>query len=642
MSSLQETDLDKIVLSYLSKRGYRNAEQALKSEARVVEKLEDFAVNQALDLNSSALNQIMLYNSYGGGIVVNGTQASHFEDAYVQLRAWVEQSLDLYKAELVNVCFPVFVHCYLEMVSRGFQREAMEFMKKHKQEHEALHFSEIRHLEGLATAAILKEDDLAQQYLKHKVDVRLSSYSFELLISFIQASNLTLILRIVNQRLNIKISAIDPSFLEMERGAVMTGADHADAVSSLNQRKIHWGQLNDVENPFTKKLSTLLEEDKEKEEEGKRKRPRKEEEVGDSVIKSAIALPRLNDATTVEIFEDVRNRVVLSAQDLPSVAFYTFLNTHQSLNAIEISNDASLVAGAFADSSVKIWDLKNPRPIASDTGPDYDEGNTYIHLSGHGGPVYAASFSPDRQFCITASEDCSARLWSLETQSNLVVYKGHNFPVWDVKFSPLGYYFATASHDRTARLWSTDHIYPLRIFAGHLGDVDVVQFHPNCNYVATGSADKTVRLWDIQSGECVRVFSGHVGTIYALAISPDGKTLASSGEDKKVVLWDLAEGRAIKLLHGHTKTVWSLDFSMDGSILASGSADHSVCLWDVKRARNMTVSTDDASTSGSTASATTTKRSPELLKMLRTKNTPVTTTKFTTRNLLLAAGPFGC
>jgi len=67
----------------------------------------------------------------------------------------------------------------------------------------------------------------------------------------------------------------------------------------------------------------------------------------------------------------------------------------------------------------------------------------------------------------------TARLWSLETFSNLVVYKGHTYPVWDCDFSPFSFYFATASHDRTARLWSSEHITPLRIFAGHMSDVDV-------------------------------------------------------------------------------------------------------------------------------------------------------------------------
>ncbi len=67
----------------------------------------------------------------------------------------------------------------------------------------------------------------------------------------------------------------------------------------------------------------------------------------------------------------------------------------------------------------------------------------------------------------------TARLWSLDTMTNVVAYRGHSKPIWDVDWSPRGIYFATGSRDHTARLWSTDRIQPLRIFAGHLNDVDV-------------------------------------------------------------------------------------------------------------------------------------------------------------------------
>lgn len=83
-------------------------------------------------------------------------------------------------------------------------------------------------------------------------------------------------------------------------------------------------------------------------------------------------------------------------------------------------------------------------------------------LLGHGGPVYATSFSPDRNFLLTCSEDATSkkkvvwstlrvclfikrsgffflnfvavRLWSLQTWTNLCCYKGHMFPVWNVAF----------------------------------------------------------------------------------------------------------------------------------------------------------------------------------------------------------------
>lgn len=169
-----------------------------------------------------------------------------------------------------------------------------------------------------------------------------------------------------------------------------------------------------------------------------------------------------------------------------SACFYTFFNCRGELNCIEISTKRSMfseikmptIIGGFEDSTIKCWNWNKPpnefdKKRTRDMMEDNEKSIGYTTLIGHSGPVYGLSLNSDNKWLLSCSEDCTARLWNIESGTNVVVYKGHQYAVWDVSFSKFDYLFATASHDRTARLWTTDRISPVRILAGHLSDVEV-------------------------------------------------------------------------------------------------------------------------------------------------------------------------
>jgi len=66
---------------------------------------------------------------------VDGSDPRQLKEAYAQLNKWIGSSLDQYKNELYTVTYPIFVHCFLDMVARDFTAEATSFMSDYSIEH---------------------------------------------------------------------------------------------------------------------------------------------------------------------------------------------------------------------------------------------------------------------------------------------------------------------------------------------------------------------------------------------------------------------------------------------------------------------------------------------------------------------------
>ncbi|KAJ3020801.1 DNA ligase (ATP) [Thoreauomyces humboldtii] len=642
--SQQQDNPDRLVAAYLKGRGYKQTETAFRTEAEVPHAATSTYGGRAGG-EASVPDFILFYNEN------ESSNPNAYQRSYERLRKWVDDSIDVYKFELRRILFPVFVHAYLDLVERGLRDSAKAFLDNLKGDHIEFHGPEIQRLSAILEPRHVVENELAQNWRSNRFNVEMSRYSFELLLSYLQDNKFMLILCIVNEHVSIHIGNTRPEAATLEdameadeiAGVSALSRESPKQMDDVNKTKLLLGQLP-PDLPFLADVERVI----------------KHEDANDATqlleelhnIKTEIspdAPPityppkRLIDIpTAIAELREARNKVQVSPAYPVSICCYTFHNVYGSLQSLTVSPDTSVIAGGFSDSFIRLWDIdsttRDPKK-ASKTEPALaaDFGGAGRRLVGHAGPVYATSFSADQRYLISCSEDQTARLWSLDTYTNLVAYKGHNYPIWDVAFSPRGWYFATASHDKTARLWSCDHIYPLRIFVGHLSDVDAVKFHPNGGYVLTGSTDRTSRLWDVQRGDSVRVFKGHTGSVQTLAFSPDGRTMASAGEDHSVMLWDIGSGKRIKKLVGHTGMVYSLEFSEDGSVLASGSGDNSVRVWDVKKAETKEIAIRK---DGFARPAQIDRQSQSLLGDFPTKRTPIFDLRFTRTNILMAVGPF--
>ncbi len=109
-------------------------------------------------------------------------------------------------------------------------------------------------------------------------------------------------------------------------------------------------------------------------------------------------------------------------------------------NDAAFAPDASLLAAALADGSLRLWRLP--------------EGTLVRTLVGHAAPARALAFSPDGALLVSGADDNTVCFWRVADGQLLGKLRVHAGPVTSLAFSPDGCMLASGSRDATVSLWS--------------------------------------------------------------------------------------------------------------------------------------------------------------------------------------------
>lgn len=277
----------------------------------------------------------------------------------------------------------------------------------------------------------------------------------------------------------------------------------------------------------------------------------------------------------------------------------------------------SLLSGS-ADGEVRLWDIPARRCLR--------------RMVGHTGAVRGISTTPDGEAAVSASTDCTVKLWKvpfapLETgsvkqdASPVLEFSGrHAFLGVDHHWQRMQFVTAGAAVD----LWDHERSEPVSTYSWGSDTITSVRFNPaEPDLFATTGSDRGIALYDLRSATPVRkvvmqtkanavawnpmealnftvasedsclytydmrrlasascVHQDFVSAVMDVDYSPTGREFVAGSYDRSVRIFMFNGGHSREVYHTkRMQRVFAVRFSGDGSYVFSGSDDMNVRVW---------------------------------------------------------------
>ncbi|DBA04117.1 TPA: hypothetical protein N0F65_004225 [Lagenidium giganteum] len=596
--------------------------------------LEQYAQRLGLSTESCAANHVLFYGLAGG-------DSRQYEDAYVKLSEWICNSLDMYKYELHAVAYPLFVHCFLELVSKGFSSDARDFFWRYQHDHMRLHVEELRQLGMIFSPEHIETNEYAQQVLHSKFNVQMSLLSFELLNTFLSQEQLFVMLAVLNERVNIIVTSNQPALqvqhlddsmlletknmsLCREASSYKSSDDIAKVVADSNQPN-----ESEIVAPLTSGSFDL-----------------------EYMVHSAGGEgDKLEDLHAIRVQWGVLPPRRLHADKTDDSANGGGEDANGDGNGAGASGNGggagdSGSAGAGADSSKKDGTAasdatgdaaksgdKNAKPKSGDKGASADAQRKAkrAKISADsvaqrekseldvGGPVpdRKSPFHAEIMEKLVIRQPAEMKVQSLEdlktraplskaelpsslcftflnssTHINNICFSNDvtmvgascddgSFRVWRNDDQPLGTATGCVYHGNSDMDGETDEDEKMAVLRGHSSAVYGAAFSPDNRFALTSSADSTIRLWSLAARNNMVIYRSHSSfPVWDVEFGPHGYYFASCSMDRTARLWSTDHVSPLRIFAGHLSDVDCVKFHPNHHYLATGSSDKTVRLWD--------------------------------------------------------------
>ena len=239
-------------------------------------------------------------------------------------------------------------------------------------------------------------------------------------------------------------------------------------------------------------------------------------------------------------------------------------------------------------------------------------------FAGHQAAVSALSFHPTRSLLLTASDDCTWKLWTAPRGELVLTGEGHRAWVSDVKVvggggASSGKVVVSGSGDGLVKVWDLLEARCVSTFGpggadgGHAGGDNAVwsvDVHCGGEHILASYLDGACKVFDLSTGTVRSTLRGHIDAVNTAAFLPMSSSVLTASADHTLSLWDLRSAAAagtaqpFATLASHSAAVMSACVTLSGFYAFSADVSGRLLQWDLRQRRLLRAAPTDAGSSG--------------------------------------------
>eukprot|EP01048_Picozoa_sp_COSAG05_P014994 COSAG05_NODE_1753_length_4142_cov_43.953500_6_plen_350_part_01 len=199
--SLTEKELLNAMLIYMQRKGLTQdtVRQFREGKRPCTHDVRQFVAEQSYEYHASRVANESMFLLYAQEDPVL------FEQQYATLKNFARKAHNMFKPELLAVLFPIFVHCFFDLMQTDTAERATKFLRTNRVDFELLYGPDLEKMVLIREQAHLASSDIAQAFLRNRMTVWMCRDTFGLLATCLSEEKLTLMFHTVYHYVDLQV-----------------------------------------------------------------------------------------------------------------------------------------------------------------------------------------------------------------------------------------------------------------------------------------------------------------------------------------------------------------------------------------------------------------------------------------------------